>query len=307
MNSRMVRPFEIRATKTPTKGPQGDPPDHAGQRPVAKPVGDLARKEGGHPEAARDCGGDGAADPDHDGDNGHEVRQPARDARPGFTRKQVLDRRAYRHRRPGPEREIRNAERCRAVDGPSVKAPVEVRRKRRLPRGNGRGHELRPGTIVGQGFRDRPEQKLDAHAGGEEHRDPGGRRELGARSSPAPGRIAPHGDAASVTHISNIPDAASIANRPRLRKCRPTIPDVADASPSGSRMPRDPIAAMTVGDAAGRVFRRMSKPHENPDDEGVREIDKKRRDQGRHDESQRRRAIPLGHRGHVCNCGRRCS
>ncbi|MNN45423.1 hypothetical protein D3C81_1597590 [compost metagenome] len=87
---------------------------------------------------------------------------------------QRIERRAQGQRQVVAETEVRQDQRDDGVDRPGVQAPVEEGELHRLL---GRGHRIgvahgRVG-VVHQGLGDTEEHQADAHAGGEQHGEPG--------------------------------------------------------------------------------------------------------------------------------------
>ncbi len=123
--------------------------------------------------------GQRAGETEHDGQHAEHVGQNA-EGRTCLARKQHSDRGGDRRPQPPSEREIGDDQRTDTVDGPGVETPVQIRDDHGGTRSGG-CFTRHAGWIVVVIHRlgHAPEQQACPHAAGEQHRDPGGRVELG--------------------------------------------------------------------------------------------------------------------------------
>ena len=122
--------------------------------------------------------GDRAAEADGDGDDRHQVGQPADGVGDPVLAEHLDDGSADQARTAEAEAEVGDHQTGDTVDRPGVQAPVEVRQEQGEARRLLRRCELLDRHVVRDRLGRAPEQQADAHAGGEQHGEPGDRAEL---------------------------------------------------------------------------------------------------------------------------------
>ena len=143
---------------------------HAGILPAEQGVDPFLDLEDAH--------GDGAAEPDGDRHDRHQVEQPAGCLCDAVLTEDADQRSADQARAAKAETEIGYHQTCQRIDGPGMQTPVKIGEEQGGIGGIQMPFNRVQGQIMGERFGCPPIEDPHAHAGGKEHGQPGDRGEF---------------------------------------------------------------------------------------------------------------------------------